>query len=46
MIGWLCARPSTLLSEWLSRILQKLHKFNKNSVLIEVTHLTIDKVSS
>ncbi len=45
MIGWICVRHSDLLSEWLFRILKKLHSLNKNSVLIEVTHLTIEKVT-
>ena len=44
MINWICIRHSLLLSDWLFRILKKLHTLNKNSVLIEVAHLTIEKV--
>ena len=44
MVGWICVRQSLLLSDWLFRILKKLNSLNKNSVLIEVSHLTIEKV--
>jgi len=46
MIGWICVRQSLLLSDWLFRILKKLNNLNKNSVLIEVSHLTIEKVKN
>ena len=44
MIEWLCERPSELLSSKLSVLLQRLRQCNRNSVLIEITHGTIEKL--
>ena len=45
MIEWLTQRPSVLLSRRLMDLLDALHKTNRNSVLIEITHATIEKVN-
>ena len=44
MIEWLTQRPSPLLSARLLDLLRGLHKSNRNSVLIEITHATSEKL--
>ena len=44
MIEWLTQRPSPLLSKRLLDLLKGLHRSNRNSVLIEITHATTEKV--
>ena len=44
MIEWLTQRPSLLLSKRLLDLLKGLHNSNRNSVLIEITHATTEKV--
>ena len=44
MIEWLCERPSELLSDKLKLLFLRLRQCNRNSVLIEVTHGTIEKL--
>ena len=44
MIEWLCERPSELLSDKLKLLFFRLRQCNRNSVLIEVTHGTIEKL--
>lgn len=45
MVEWLTQRPSTLLSGWLMHMLFGLKKSARYSVLIEITHGTLEKVS-
>ena len=45
MIEWLCERPSELLSSKLTVLLQRLRQCNRNSVLIEITHGTIERAT-
>ena len=44
MIEWLTQRPSTLLSSWLIHMMYGLRKSGRFSVLIEITHGTLEKV--
>ena len=44
MIEWLTQRPSTLLSSWLIHMMHGLRKSGRFSVLIEITHGTLEKV--
>jgi hypothetical protein len=44
MVEWLCERPSLLLAERLQNLFLRLHQSNRNSVLVEITHGTIEKL--
>ena len=44
MVEWLTQRPSTLLSGWLYHMMMGLKKSGRYSVLIEITHGTLEKV--
>ena len=44
MVEWLTQRPSTLLSSWLSHMVSGLKTSGRYSVLIEITHGTLEKV--
>ena len=44
MIEWLCERPSEILSDKLLLLFNRLQQCNRNSVLIEITHGTIEKL--
>ena len=44
MIEWLCERPSEILSDKLMLLFNRLRQCNRNSVLIEITHGTIEKL--
>ena len=44
MIEWLCERPSDILSDKLMLLFNRLCQCNRNSVLIEITHGTIEKL--
>ena len=44
MIEWLCERPSELLAENLRKLCYRLSQCNRNSVLIEITHGTLEKL--
>ena len=45
MVEWLTQRPGTLLAGWIMHMLIGLKKSRRYSVLIEITHGTLEKVS-
>lgn len=45
MIEWLTQRPSPLLSQRIIQLLEGLHRSDRDSVLIEIAHASIEKVS-
>ena len=44
MVEWLTQRPGTLLAGWIMHMLIGLRKSHRYSVLIEITHGTLEKV--
>ena len=45
MMEWLTQRPGSLLSGWIMHMLIGLQKSHRYSVLIEITHGSLEKVS-
>ena len=46
MMEWLTQRPGSLLSGWIMHMLIGLQKSHRYSVLIEITHGSLEKVSN